>query len=79
MKRSVAASCGYAPVSGRPPRKFCGDSPASEWYRRNLYIYSLAQKTMTPQDRKAFVLVGSGHAAMMKEFIEAGQQFRLKA
>ncbi|SFQ66854.1 hypothetical protein SAMN04515668_3585 [Hymenobacter arizonensis] len=34
---------------------------------------------MTPQDRKAFVLVGSGHAAMMKEFIEAGQQFRLKA
>ncbi|OGX82935.1 DUF5694 domain-containing protein [Hymenobacter glacialis] len=57
---------------------FAGAFLVSEWYRRNLYMYSLVQKNMTPPDGKALVLVGSGHAAMMKEFIESDQQFRLK-
>ncbi|MBH8558005.1 DUF5694 domain-containing protein [Hymenobacter negativus] len=57
---------------------FAGAFLVSEWYRRNLYMYSLVQKTMTPQDGKALVLVGSGHAAMMREFIASDQQFRLK-
>ncbi|GAA4348906.1 hypothetical protein GCM10023185_05260 [Hymenobacter saemangeumensis] len=61
------------------PDNFAGPFLVSEWYRRNLYMYSLVQKTMTPQDSKALVLVGSGHAAIIKEFIEAGQQFRLKS
>ncbi|OGX82031.1 hypothetical protein BEN47_05280 [Hymenobacter lapidarius] len=57
---------------------FAGAFLVSEWYRRNLYMYSLVQKNMTAPDDKALVLVGSGHAAMMKEFIESDQQFRLK-
>ncbi|WP_035567987.1 DUF5694 domain-containing protein [Hymenobacter sp. IS2118] len=57
---------------------FAGAFLVSEWYRRNLYMYSLVQKNMTAPDSKALVLVGSGHAAMMKEFIESDQQFRLK-
>lgn len=58
---------------------FAGAFLVSEWYRRNLYMYSLVQKNMTAQDSKALILVGSGHAAMIKEFIEADQQFRLKS
>ncbi|GGH90907.1 hypothetical protein GCM10011495_37820 [Hymenobacter frigidus] len=57
---------------------FAGAFLVSEWYRRNLYMYSIVQKTMTPQDSKALVLVGASHAAMMQEFIALDQQFRLK-
>lgn len=57
---------------------FVGAFLVSEWYRRNLYMYSLVQKTLTAQDGKALVLVGAGHAAMMQEFVESDQQFRLK-
>lgn len=60
------------------PDNFAGPFLVSEWYRRNLYMYSLMQKAMTAQDDKALVLVGSGHAAMMREFIAADQRFRLK-
>ena len=58
---------------------FAGARLVSEWYRRNLYMYSLVQKTMTAQDYNALILVGSGHAAMMQEFIALDQQFRLKS
>jgi len=58
---------------------FIGPFLVSEWYRRNLCMYSIVQKTMTPADSKALVLVGAGHAAMMKEFIELDKLFRLKA
>jgi hypothetical protein len=60
------------------PDNFAGAFLVSEWYRRNLYMYSLMQKNMTDQDSKALILVGSGHAAMMQEFIAADRQFRLK-
>lgn len=64
--------------AGRPDN-FAGAFLVSEWYRRNLYMYSLVQKAMTPQDSKALVLVGAGHAAMMREFIGSDRKFCLKA
>ena len=57
---------------------FAGPYLVSEWYRRNLYMYSLVQKTVAPSDDKVMVLVGSGHAAMMKEFIELDNWFRVQ-
>lgn len=60
------------------PDNFAGAFLVSEWYRRNLYMYSLVQKAMTASDNKALILVGAGHAAMMREFIAADRQFRLK-
>ena len=56
------------------PDNFTGAFLVSEWYRRNLYMYALVQKAMTSQDGKALVLVGSGHAAMLQEFIASDQQ-----
>jgi hypothetical protein len=61
------------------PDDFAGPFLVSEWYRRNLYMYSIVQKNMTPPSSKALVLVGSGHAALMQELIQSGQQFRLKS
>ncbi|GAA3919398.1 DUF5694 domain-containing protein [Hymenobacter algoricola] len=57
---------------------FAGPYLVSEWYRRNLYMFSIVQKTMTPADGKAVVLVGAGHAAMMREFAELDPRFRLR-
>ncbi|RPD49634.1 hypothetical protein DNI29_02205 [Hymenobacter sediminis] len=57
---------------------FSGPFLVSEWYRRNLYMYSIIQKTVAPTDDKVVVLVGSGHAAMMREFLSFDSGFRLK-
>ncbi len=57
---------------------FAGAFLVSEWYRRNLYMYAIVQKAMTVPGDKALVLVGAGHAAMMREFIASDQQLRLK-
>jgi hypothetical protein len=57
---------------------FAGPLLVSEWYRRNLYMHSIVQKTLEPTDDKAMILVGSGHAAMLKEFIELDNTLKLK-
>lgn len=57
---------------------FAGPYLVSEWYRRNLYMYSLVQKSVEASDDKVMVLVGAGHAAMMKEFIELDNRFRIQ-
>ncbi|GAA3998052.1 hypothetical protein GCM10022408_05980 [Hymenobacter fastidiosus] len=55
---------------------FAGPYLVSEWYRRNLYRFSIVQKTMTPADGRALVLAGAGHAAMLRGFAELAPRFR---
>lgn len=57
---------------------FAGAYLVSEWYRRNLYMYALLQKAVAPTDTRVLALVGSGHAAMMREFVQADPRFRLR-
>jgi hypothetical protein len=57
---------------------FAGSYLVSEWYRRNLYMYSILQKTVTPTDGSVLVVVGAGHAAMMREFVQYDARFQLK-
>jgi hypothetical protein len=49
---------------------YAGPFLVAEWYRRNLYMYSTIQKQLGSSDQRIMVLAGSGHAAMLKEFIE---------
>jgi len=56
---------------------FSGALCVSEWYRRNLYMYSLIQKKTEASDRKVMVLLGAGHTAMMQTFIEAENEFKI--
>lgn len=63
--------------AGRPD-DFAGPYLVSEWYRRNLYMYSLVQKLTAPTDRHVLVLVGAGHAAMLRDFIRFDPRFRLR-
>lgn len=49
---------------------FIGPFLASEWHRRNLYMWSLALKSMEPDDSRMVLLLGASHAAMIKEYID---------
>lgn len=57
---------------------FVGPFLVSEWYRRNLYMYSLVQKLTEAQDDKVMVLAGSSHTAMMNGFIDIDNIFQVK-
>lgn len=56
---------------------FTGPSLVSNWYKRNLYMYSLIQKLTESTDNKIMILVGAGHAALIREFITHDPEFEL--
>ena len=49
---------------------FIGPYLAAEWYRRNLYMWSLVQKGTTTDDQRIMLLLGSSHIAMIKDFLD---------
>ena len=49
---------------------FVGAYLASEWYRRNLYMYSIIQKRVEKGDKRIMISAGSSHIAMFKDFID---------
>ena len=59
------------------PDDFAGPSLVANWYKRNLYMYSLVQKLTESNDKKIMVLLGAGHAAMLREFIKHDPTFEL--
>ncbi len=56
---------------------FVGAFLVSEWYRRNLYMYALIQKLTESKDDKIMVLLGAGHTAMIREFVEHNPDFEI--
>jgi len=62
---------------GGNPDDFSGASLVSNWYKRNLYMYSLIQKLTESIDNKIMILVGGGHAAMIREFIAHDPTFEI--
>lgn len=49
---------------------FIGAFLASEWYRRNIYMWSLIQKSLSSSDQRIMILVGAGHAAVLQSLID---------
>jgi len=56
---------------------FTGANLVSEWYRRNLYIYSLLQKLTEAKDDKVMLIMGAGHTALLREFIKFDDTFEI--
>lgn len=56
---------------------FAGAFLVSEWYKRNLYMYSLIQKLTEAKDNKIMVILGAGHIAMLREFIKFDPEFEI--
>lgn len=69
----------YLEIANRTgnPDDFTGPSLVSNWYKRNLYMYSLIQKLTESTDNKIMVLVGAGHAAIIREFITHDPAFEI--
>ncbi|MCP9201488.1 DUF5694 domain-containing protein [Gramella sp. GC03-9] len=49
--------------------EFVGAYLASEWYRRNIYMWSIIQKLTEDSDDKIMILVGAGHAAIFDQLL----------
>lgn len=58
------------PLLVGPKDNFIGPFLTSEWYRRNLYMWSLVQKSTADDDQRIMILAGASHAAMFKDFID---------
>lgn len=58
--------------------EFNGVFLTSEWYKRNLYMWSLIQKHTSDSDKRIMVLAGSGHTAMMELFIKENRGWKIK-
>ncbi|PSK89735.1 DUF5694 domain-containing protein [Taibaiella chishuiensis] len=56
---------------------FTGASVVDAWYRRNLYMYSLVQKLTAEQDKRIMIIVGAGHAALFKHFIDLDENYKV--
>jgi len=60
------------------PKDFNGAFLTSEWYKRNLYMWSLIQKHTLDSDERIMVLAGSSHAAMFELFINENDNWKIK-
>ncbi|TPD69926.1 DUF5694 domain-containing protein [Flavobacterium microcysteis] len=56
---------------------FIGAFLVSEWYKRNLYMFSLVQKLTESQDSKVMVLLGAGHISMFREIVKYDPEFEI--
>ncbi|KLT70098.1 DUF5694 domain-containing protein [Flavobacterium sp. ABG] len=75
-KENVEWYLGTANRAGKNDN-FVGAFLVSEWYKRNLYMYSLIQKLTESKDDKIMVLLGAGHTAMIREFIKYDPNFEI--
>jgi len=64
-------------LKGGKTDNFVGAFLVSEWYKRNLYMYTLIKKLTESKDDKVMVLLGAGHAAMLREFIVHDPTFEI--
>lgn len=57
---------------------FSGPLLTAEWFKRNLYMWSLIQKNTSQSDDRIMVLVGASHAAMFELFIKENEDWEVK-
>ena len=60
------------------PNDFNGPLLTSEWFKRNLYMWSLIQKNTTESDERIMVLAGLSHVAMFELFIKENDSWKIK-
>ena len=66
----------YLNLAGKTDN-FAGADLVATWYKRNLYMYSLVQKSIVPKDERIMILLGSGHTSMIKKFIDDEDVFKV--
>ncbi len=64
------------PLMAGERENFIGPFLASEWQRRNLYMWSLAQKGTEAEDQRIVLLLGSSHIATIKSYIDQNADWK---
>ncbi|MCK8479775.1 DUF5694 domain-containing protein [Psychroserpens algicola] len=59
-------------------KDFNGPLLASEWFKRNLYMWSFVQKNINELDERIMILAGSSHVAMFDLFIRENDEWKIK-
>lgn len=57
--------------------QFNGALLTAEWYKRNLYMWSLVRKFTAETDERVMVLAGSSHAAMFEIFVDQDNKWKM--
>lgn len=58
-------------------KDYFGSNLVTDWYKRNLIMYANIQNQLKPSTKTILVLVGSGHAAILRQFFEVDKNFEL--
>ncbi|WP_316820572.1 DUF5694 domain-containing protein [Pedobacter gandavensis] len=56
---------------------YLGSNLVADWYKRNLIMYANIQSQLAEETKNIVILVGTGHAAIMKDFIKNDDKFNL--
>ncbi|MBB2151406.1 DUF5694 domain-containing protein [Pedobacter gandavensis] len=56
---------------------YFGANLVADWYKRNLIMYANMQNQLAPTTKNIVILVGTGHAAIMKDFIKNDERFNI--
>ncbi|MBQ4912806.1 hypothetical protein J8L85_00055 [Maribacter sp. MMG018] len=59
-------------------KDFSGPLLTSEWFKRNLYMWSLIQKNTEESDERIMVLAGLSHVAMFELFVRENDNWKVK-
>lgn len=59
------------------PGDFSGPLLTSEWFKRNLHMWSLIKKNTSETDERIMVLAGSSHVAMFELFINDDKRWSI--
>lgn len=58
-------------------KDYFGSELVTDWYKRNLVMYSHIQNQLKPDTKSILVLVGTGHAAIFRQFFAVDKKFEL--
>ncbi|AJW63482.1 hypothetical protein VO54_02009 [Elizabethkingia miricola] len=58
-------------------KDYFGSNLVADWYKRNLIMYSNIQNQLKPDTKSILILVGTGHAAVFRQFFENDKNFEL--
>lgn len=56
---------------------FTGAKITSEWYRRNLFIWSLIQKNINKKDQRIMILFGGSHTSILSDLIQNNNRWKI--
>lgn len=54
---------------------FIGADVATQWYKRNIYMYALLQKIIEAKDQKVMIMLGASHIAALQSFLKLNPDY----